>query len=85
MEVGIRELRDHLSRYLGMVRGGEHLLVTERGRAFARIVPFEGERVIDRLVAEGLVEPAPERSAVRPADRTRSTQPVSPLVAEQRR
>ncbi|MGH8902079.1 MAG: type II toxin-antitoxin system Phd/YefM family antitoxin [Egibacteraceae bacterium] len=30
MEVGIRELRDHLSRYLDRVRDGDELVVTDR-------------------------------------------------------
>lgn len=57
MEVGIRELRDGLSRYLAKVRAGAEIVVTDRGKPIARIVP-QGERAIDRLIAEGLVTPA---------------------------
>ncbi len=48
-EVGVRALRDHLSRYLEQVQAGEELVVTERGRGIARLVPIDGERAIDRL------------------------------------
>lgn len=65
MEVGIRELRDHLSRYLDQVRDGEEITVTDRGRAVARILPVSGERKIDRLIAEGRVTPA-ENQGPRP-------------------
>ena len=58
MEVGVRELRNHLSRYLDRVRDGNELVVTDRGHAIARVVPVEGERVLDRLIAEGVVTPA---------------------------
>lgn len=37
--VGVRELRQNLSRYLDRVRAGEDLVVTEHGREVARLVP----------------------------------------------
>ncbi|MEN3281359.1 MAG: hypothetical protein V7607_2499 [Solirubrobacteraceae bacterium] len=37
--VGVRELRQNLSRYLERVKEGEALVVTERGREVARLVP----------------------------------------------
>ncbi len=37
--VGVRELRQNLSRYLRRVKAGEPLAVTERGRVVARLVP----------------------------------------------
>jgi prevent-host-death family protein len=40
--VGIRELRQNLSRYVDRVKGGESLTVTERGREVARLVPSGG-------------------------------------------
>jgi prevent-host-death family protein len=83
-EVGIRELRDHLSRYLDRVQDGEEVVVTDRGRAIARVLPMDGERTIDRLIAQGLVTPATQRRRARPKP-LRTTGSVSDLVAEQRR
>ncbi|HET7044277.1 MAG TPA: type II toxin-antitoxin system prevent-host-death family antitoxin [Gaiellaceae bacterium] len=37
--VGVRELRQNLSRYLDRVKSGESLVVTERGREVARLIP----------------------------------------------
>jgi prevent-host-death family protein len=37
--VGVRELRQNLSRYLERVKDGETLVVTERGREVARLIP----------------------------------------------
>lgn len=37
--VGVRELRQNLSKYLERVKAGEPLTVTERGREVARLVP----------------------------------------------
>ena len=39
--VGIRELKTHLSRYVKEVKDGDEILVSERGRIVARIVPVE--------------------------------------------
>ena len=85
MEVGIRELRDHLSRYVDEVRGGTEVVVTDHGRAVARLVPLERPRLLDRLIAEGVVTRAPveHRPGALPRVRARGT--VSDLVTEQRR
>lgn len=84
MEVGVRELRNHLSRYLERVRAGNELVVTDRGHAIARVVPVESERVLDRLIAEGVVTPAREQRGHAPKSiKTKST--VSDLIGEQRR
>jgi prevent-host-death family protein len=58
MDVGIRELRAHLSRYVEQVKAGEEIVVTEHGRPVARIVPMNGERKRDRLIREGVLIPA---------------------------
>ena len=85
MDVGIRDLRDHLSRYIDRVRGGDELVITDRGLAVARLVPVEGGRKLDRLIAEGVVTPAAERRRTRPGRRVEVRGTVSDLVAEQRR
>ena len=84
MEVGVRELRNNLSRYLDRVRGGEEVVVTDRGRAIARVLPLGTERVLDRLIAEGVVTPAQQpKSRARKPIKSKGT--VSDLVADQRR
>lgn len=83
MDVGVRELRGNLSRYLQQVRAGQELTVTDHGRAIARIVPTD-ERPIDRLIREGLITPAPTPRRSRPQQRIRAKQTVSDLVSRQR-
>ena len=39
MDVGIRELKSHLSEILGRVERGEVVTVTNRGHRIAQIVP----------------------------------------------
>jgi prevent-host-death family protein len=48
--VGIRELRDKLSGYVGDVKTGATIVVTERGQPVARIVP-ETHTLDERLAA----------------------------------
>jgi prevent-host-death family protein len=62
MEVSIKELRADLSRFIKRVREGEEIVVTDRGKAVARIVPLDGQRKIDRLIAAGVVKPAKRRT-----------------------
>jgi prevent-host-death family protein len=37
----VAELKAHLSRYLGLVKTGEEIVVTERGVPVARLVPVD--------------------------------------------
>ena len=37
--VGIRNLKDSLSKYLKMVRGGERIVITDHNRIIAEIIP----------------------------------------------
>lgn len=52
--IGVRELRQHASRYLERVRHGETLQVTDPGRSVARLVPIGTDAWSD-LVASGKV------------------------------
>lgn len=83
--MGIRELRADLSRFVKRVRAGEEILVTDRGKPVARLVPASGESKLDRLVAAGLVTPARRPQTGQLPKRIKAKGTVSDLVAEQRR
>jgi prevent-host-death family protein len=85
MEVGIRELRADLSRWLKRVQRGEEILVTDRGTPIARIVSANGRSKLDELIAAGLVTPAPNTGPRKAPTPIRTQGTVSDLVAEQRR
>lgn len=82
--MGVRALRDNLSRHLADVRAGRTVTVTDHGTPVARIVPVGIPNSLERLRAEGRITPA--RRARRPApapvvvDGT-----VSDLISDQRR
>lgn len=62
------------------VRAGEELVVTDRGRTVACLVPVDHERVLDRLIREGVVEQAPLGERSRPRHRVATDGPESDLV-----
>jgi prevent-host-death family protein len=56
--VNIEELRAHLSAHIQLVRGGEEVLVCDRGKPVAKVVPCRLARQSEqeqRLVAKGLL------------------------------
>lgn len=50
--IGIRELRQQASRYIALVRAGDTIQVTDRGRPVALLVPIPAGSMLDRLAAE---------------------------------
>ncbi len=61
--IGVRELRQHASRYLDRVANGESLEVTDRGRPVARLVPITSDPWAD-MIASGRVTPAEDGTDV---------------------
>jgi prevent-host-death family protein len=53
VHVGVRELRENLSKWLDRAASGEEIIVTERGRPKARLSGADVESVLDRLAREG--------------------------------
>lgn len=84
MRVGVRELRDGLSRHLAHVRAGHTVTVTDHGVPVARIVPIGVLSTLEQLIADGRISPAkhPKQPSGR---RVKAAGTVSDLVAEQRR
>jgi prevent-host-death family protein len=88
--VGSRELKNRLGRYLKLVGKGETLIVTDRGKPVARIVPNdtnEGGRSVDEVLkqmeAEGHL-----RLGTRPFKRFKPVRlkgkPLSKIILEDR-
>lgn len=70
--VSVRELRQHLSRYLRRVKAGERLVVTERNRPVAVLAPLpEEEDLLECLIATG--------EATRPAGDLLDVEPLPPI------
>lgn len=58
-QVGVRELRQNLSKYLHRVTAGERFEVTEHNLPVAILAPLPGRsEPLERLAAEGRIVPA---------------------------
>jgi prevent-host-death family protein len=55
-KAGVAELKNHLSRYLDHVRAGETVLVLDRQRPVARLVPLAGRPAARGQVDERLIQ-----------------------------
>ena len=78
--VGLKILKNKLSEYVRLAAAGERVVITDRGRAVAEIVPPqpEPETVIERGIREGWIRPA-----VRGPDWPPKGKPVPGLTLEQ--
>ena len=86
--IGIRELKENLSRYLKRVKAGERIIVTDRKKEMAVIMPIEKEDKEEdffRLIQRGIAcWSGGKPSGMRPGIVSRGKS-VSEAVIEDRR
>lgn len=83
--VGIRELRQHLSRYTARTAQGESFDVTDRGQPVGRLVPpASGAAWLDDLIGAGVIDPARMRSTTFPRPTAVGAGSISDALAEER-
>jgi prevent-host-death family protein len=85
--IGIRELRQHASKYLERVERGEAIEVTNRGRLVARILPAAEELSgLAKLRAEGRIRLATRKISDLPPPLPRQPRerPLSEILDEMR-
>lgn len=77
--IGLRELRQHASRYVDLVEQGASIDVTKRGRTVARLVPADDGDTDDLIPAGELMPPEDSEDLldVRPAPALASGHSVS--------
>lgn len=83
--VGIRALQQHASAVVARAAAGERLVVTDRGRPAALLIPIPAAG-LERLVAAGLARPArrPASEIAPPAAARPGDRPLSESLAELR-
>ena len=68
-KVGLKILKNKLSEYVRLAAAGETVVITDRGRPVAEIVPSQHPRresFIERGVREGWLRPAKNRGGLPP-------------------
>lgn len=88
MNVGVRELKTQLSKYLRQVKSGRTIVITEHGKAVGRIVPAE-QSLEDKLwamVDAGLAEWNGQRlKPMKPVAKVKAGHSVAQIIIEDRR
>jgi prevent-host-death family protein len=81
----VTALKARLSAYLDIVRGGEEVLVTDRGRPIARLAPISGARSVEgrreELIRTGRLRPPRARLPRGFWDRKRPADPKGRTLA----
>jgi len=92
IQVGVRQLKNSLTRYLRLVERGQSVLVTSRNRPVAvlkkpdRSSARTQEELIAALVAEGKLLPPANPGPLKPFKPVRvKGKPVSEIIIEDRR
>jgi len=83
MEVGVRELKQHLSEYLEQAASGTLIQVTDRGIPKALLGPLPGRVRLDQGTTEGWVRKGTGGSFA-PVRRVRSQRRIAEVLAEDR-
>ena len=86
MQVSIRELKAHLSRYLAQARQGTALEITSHRRVVARVtgVPESGTTALGELIAQGAAQWAGGKPQGAHVVLSNGGIPVSRIVMEDR-
>ena len=84
MDVGVRELKQHLSEYLDRAAAGETIRVTNHGRPKAVLAPLPAMSAIERGIAEGWVTPATRSGGLSEATPENGSRPTIAVLRESR-
>lgn len=83
MDVGVRELKQHLSEYLERAAQGETIRVTDRGQPKAILGPIPGTGRLNQGIAEGWIRRA-EDGEPAPVRRAQGRRSIAEVVADDR-
>jgi len=85
--VGVRELKNRLSKYLREVKKGRSIVITERGKPIGQIIPKSSslDDRVEMLIRAGLVEwNGKKLEHAEPAVVNRSSRLVSDILVDMR-
>ena len=84
MNVGIRELKAHLSEYVRRAEAGEHIVVTDRGKPVAQLSALDDRSALERGIEEGWITPARRSGGLEPITPWPSTLSTAEVLDEDR-
>lgn len=84
MDVGVRDLKQHLSEHLRRVAAGETIRVTDRGVPVAVISPIAAGDPLRRGIEEGWIRPAQRTGSIGAGPRAVATRRTLDALAEDR-
>lgn len=87
IQIGVRELKAHLGKWLHQVKTGKTIIITERGKPIGQIAPLpvsQTERM-QAMVASGLIGQIGEKLLpAKPTVVNQGPHPISDLIREER-
>jgi prevent-host-death family protein len=87
IQIGVRELKAHLGKWLQQVKAGQTIIITERGKPIGQIAPLpvsQTERM-QAMVAPGLIGQMGEKlPSAEPTVVNRGPRPISDIISEER-
>jgi prevent-host-death family protein len=86
-QIGVRELKAHLGKWLQHVKAGQTVIITERGKPIGQISPLPPSRIerMQALAASGLIGQIGEKlMALEPKVVNQGPRPISDLISEER-
>lgn len=83
MDVGVRELKAHLSAYLERASGGEVIRVTDRGRPLAMLGPVPDTERLENGIRQGWIR-AGSAGVAQPVARATSRKRIADVLGEDR-
>lgn len=84
MDVGVRELKQHLSEYLERAAQGETIRVTDRGQAKAILGPVPGSGRLALGIQEGWIRSAEDTDPPVRVPRAKALRAIAEVVGEDR-
>ncbi|MBS4032214.1 MAG: type II toxin-antitoxin system prevent-host-death family antitoxin [Clostridiales bacterium] len=87
MRVGIREVKNGLSRYLKYVKNGESIIITERNNPIAKIIPIDDNLLPEYgvLIKEGTLSWSGGKPQGSAEKKSNTDKQIAEYVTEDRR
>lgn len=84
MDVGVRELKQHLSEHLRRVSAGEVIRITDRGVPVAVLAPVAAGDPLQAGIDEGWIRPSLQPGGIGRGSRVRADRRVLEVLREDR-